>query len=122
MEIDKITTLEQAIKWFEGSIIDDDDFHRNECPDCAANRFALQALHAQQAREAEPKALTLELINELLAKLEKEKEIISKEDGKDYAHLTFKDGREHTLMRVKAWANTRLKRSYDRPKEPPHET
>lgn len=50
-----------------------------------------------------------ELLNDLLIRLEKEKEIISREGGQDYSHLSFKDGREHTLMRVKSWININLK-------------
>ena len=51
-----------------------------------------------------------DLLTGLLNSLEKERTIIGKEDDKDYAHLDFKDGRLHTLMRVEAWANIKLKK------------
>lgn len=50
----------------------------------------------------------IDLLKILLCQLEKEEKIISKERSSEYKHLSFGDGRTHTLMRVKAWANTQL--------------
>lgn len=59
--------------------------------------------------ESPRKVGDIDLLKCLLCQLDKEEKIISKESGRDYAHLSFQDGRSHTLMRVKAWANTQLK-------------
>ena len=60
----------------------------------------------------------LELLNDLAARLAREETIISGEVGKDYAHLDFKDGRSHTLMRVKAWTGLNQKRIAAEASEP----
>ena len=75
----------------------------------AALLAEVERLQAENATlKAERDAAVEDMLNTLLTKLEKEKDIISKEIGRDYAHLNFANGRSHTLMRVKAWANIQM--------------
>lgn len=52
-----------------------------------------------------------DILADFLTRLEKEETIIKAQTDKENAHLTFKDGRMHTLMRMRAWANIQVEKA-----------
>ena len=93
-------SLEQMVGLVECNATPDEDL---------VHRAALEIIAALRASQRGERAAVEDMLKVLLSQLEKEKDIISNEHGKDYAHLNFADGRRHTLMRVEAWAKTQIK-------------
>jgi hypothetical protein len=81
---------------------------RKQNADLAEENLAAHLVNKEFADEVrELKKLSEERRVALLTALSKEEDIIKKEKPKESKHLSYADGRKHTVARIRAYINTK---------------